>query len=158
MANPARVTRQFIGVFDPFWLRPMAETLANLGTASAWIFHGAGLDELVLEGENQLVALKDGEISEFTLNAAEAGLAPAPLAAIKGGDAAYNAAALRALLAGEKGAYRDTILLNAAAALIVAGSTISLHDGVAMAADAIDSGRAAKVLAALIEASREVTV
>jgi anthranilate phosphoribosyltransferase/anthranilate synthase/phosphoribosyltransferase len=155
MANPARVTRQFTGVFDSLWLRPMAETLANLGTTSAWVFHGNGLDELSLDGENQVAALKDGEITEFTVAAADAGLNPAPAAAIQGGDAKENAAALLALLHGEKGAYRDTILFNAAAALIVAGKTISLYDGVAMAADAIDSGRAAAVLEQLKIASRE---
>jgi anthranilate phosphoribosyltransferase/anthranilate synthase/phosphoribosyltransferase len=155
MANPARVTRQFTGVFDSIWLRPMAETLANLGTTSAWVFHGNGLDELSLDGENQVAALKDGEISEFTISAADAGLNAAPAAAIQGGDAAENAAALLALLHGEKGAYRDTILFNAAAALIVAGKTISLKEGVAMAADAIDSGRASAVLEKLKSASGE---
>jgi anthranilate phosphoribosyltransferase/anthranilate synthase/phosphoribosyltransferase len=154
MANPARVTRQFTGVFDAAWTRPVAETLAGLGTQSAWVFHGNGLDELSLEGENQVAALKAGEISEFTLTAADAGLDPAPAAAIRGGDAAENAAALLALLGGEKGAYRDTILFNAAAALIVAGKTISLTEGVEMAAAAIDSGRAMAVLEALKRASQ----
>jgi anthranilate phosphoribosyltransferase/anthranilate synthase/phosphoribosyltransferase len=158
MANPAGVKRQLIGVFDPIWARPMAQTLANLGTESAWLVYGNGLDELTLDGENQIVALKDGEISEFTLNAADAGLLAAPHAAIRGGDAAHNAAALRAMLAGAKGAYRDTILFNAAAGLIVSGKTTSLREGVAMAGEAIDSGRAAAILAALIEASEEVTV
>jgi anthranilate phosphoribosyltransferase/anthranilate synthase/phosphoribosyltransferase len=156
MANPARVKHQLIGVFDPAWAKPVAETLALLGTESAWIVYGNGLDELTLDGENLVVALKDGEISEFTLSAADAGLQAAPQAAIRGGDASENAAALRAMLAGEKGAYRDTILLNAAAALIVSGKTISLTQGVAMAASAIDSGKASEVLDALIQASQEV--
>jgi anthranilate phosphoribosyltransferase/anthranilate synthase/phosphoribosyltransferase len=155
MANPAQVKHQLIGVFDPAWARPVAETLALLGTASAWIVYGNGLDELTLEGENRVVALKDGEISEFTLNAADAGLQAAPHAAIRGGDATENAAALRAMLGGKQGAYRDTILLNAAAALIVSGKTISLRQGVAMAAAAIDSGKASAVLDALIQASQE---
>ena len=155
MANPAGVTRQLIGVFDPAWSRPMAETLARLGTEAAWIVHGNGLDELTLDGENQVVALKDGEITTFTLNATEAGLTPAPHSAIVGGDAAYNAAALLALLAGVQGAYRDTILFNAAAALIVAGRTTSLVEGVALAAGAIDNGAAKAVLDALRSASRE---
>jgi anthranilate phosphoribosyltransferase/anthranilate synthase/phosphoribosyltransferase len=155
MANPARVTRQFIGVFDPVWLRPMAETLANLGTTSAWIFHGNGLDELTLDGDNQIVTLKDGEISEFLLNASDAGLQAAPVAAIKGGDAAENAAAMLALLEGKHDAYRDTVLFNAAAALIVAGRTISLKEGVAMAAGAIDDGGAKAVLEALKTASHK---
>jgi anthranilate phosphoribosyltransferase/anthranilate synthase/phosphoribosyltransferase len=155
MANPAQVKRQLIGVFDPAWAKPVAETLALLGTESAWIVYGNGLDELTLEGENRVVALKDGEISEFTLNAADAGLQTAPQAAIRGGDATENAAALRAMLGGRKGAYRDTILLNSAAALIVSGKTISLTQGVAMAAQAIDSGKASRVLDALIKASQE---
>jgi anthranilate phosphoribosyltransferase/anthranilate synthase/phosphoribosyltransferase len=155
MANPAGVKHQLIGVFDPAWARPVAETLRELGTQSAWVVFGNGLDELTLDGENLVVSLKDGEISEFTLNAAEAGLAFAPQSAIKGGDADHNARALAALLDGAEGAYRDTILLNAAAALIVAGKTISLVDGVAMAAEAIDSGRAARILEALVAATQQ---
>jgi anthranilate phosphoribosyltransferase/anthranilate synthase/phosphoribosyltransferase len=153
MANPARVKKQLIGVFDPAWAVPMAKTLRNLGTDSAWIVYGNGLDELTLDGDNLVVILKRGEISEMSLNATEAGLKPAPAAAIAGGDAEENAAALTALLAGAPGPYRDTILFNAAAALIVAGKTISLNEGVAMAAAAIDTGRAAKVLDMLKQAS-----
>jgi anthranilate phosphoribosyltransferase len=156
MVNPARVKHQLMGVFDPVWTRPVAETLAASGTQSAWVVYGNGLDELTLDGENLVVAVKDGEISEFTLNAADAGLPPAPHSAIRGGDAAHNAAALRAMLAGEKGAYRDTILFNAAAGLIVSGKTISLHEGISLAAEAIDSGKAEAVLAGLIKASKAV--
>lgn len=155
MANPAGVKRQLIGVFDPVWARPMAETLRRLGTEAAWVVYGNGLDELTLDGENLVVSLKDGEISEFSINASEAGLTPAPQSAIKGGDAAENAVALRALLDGAPGAYRDTILLNAAAALIIAGKTISLSDGVAMAAEAIDSKRAKAILEALVAATQQ---
>jgi anthranilate phosphoribosyltransferase len=155
MVNPAGVKYQVMGIYDPAWARPVAETLFRLGSTSAWVVFGNGLDELTLDGENLVVALKDGEISEFTLNAADAGLRSAPHSAIKGGDAAENAVALRALLLGEKGAYRDTILLNAAAALIVSGKTISLTEGVAMAARAIDDGKANAVLDALIAASQE---
>ncbi len=155
MANPAGVKRQLIGVFDPAWARPVAETLKELGTQSAWVVYGNGLDELTLDGENLVVALKDGEISEFMLNATDAGLASAPQSAIKGGDAQQNAAALRNLLDGSPGAYRDTILLNTAAALIVAGKTISLKDGVTLAADAIDSKRAKAVLEALVAATQQ---
>jgi anthranilate phosphoribosyltransferase len=155
LANPAGVKRQLIGVFAPEWLRPVAETLRGLGTTSAWVVHGNGLDELNLAGENQVVALRNGEITEFTLNASDAGLEAVPLAAIKGGDAAENAAALRAVLAGQPGGYRDTILFNAAAALMVAGAVTCLTDGVSMAAEAIDSGAAARVLERLREASRE---
>jgi anthranilate phosphoribosyltransferase/anthranilate synthase/phosphoribosyltransferase len=157
MANPAGVTHQLVGVFDPAWVRPVAETLHRLGTKAAWVVHGDGLDELTLSGENLVVALKDGEITEFTLNASEAGLDAAPAAAIAGGDAAENAAALLDLLAGARGAYRDTVLFGTAAALIVAGRTTSLAEGVAAAAAAIDEGRAAAVLDALRRASMEMT-
>jgi anthranilate phosphoribosyltransferase/anthranilate synthase/phosphoribosyltransferase len=157
MANPAGVTQQLVGVFDPAWARPVAETLRQLGTKAAWVYHGDGLDELTLSGENLVVALKDGEITEFSLNAAAAGLPAAPAAAIAGGDAAENAAALLDLLAGARGAYRDTVLFGTAAALIVAGRTTSLADGVAAAAAAIDDGRAAGVLDRLRQASTEMT-
>jgi anthranilate phosphoribosyltransferase/anthranilate synthase/phosphoribosyltransferase len=153
MANPAGVKHQLLGVFDPAWSRPVAETLRDLGTETAWVVHSEGLDELTLAGETQVVALKHGEITEFRLDASDAGLAPVALAAIKGGDAAENAAALRGLVAGELGGYRDTVLFNAAAALIVAGKTASLAEGVGMAAAALDSGAAARVLERLKVAS-----
>jgi anthranilate phosphoribosyltransferase/anthranilate synthase/phosphoribosyltransferase len=146
MANPAGVKRQLVGVYDPVWARPVAETLRDLGTEAAWVVHGGGLDELILDGENHVVALQDGVIREFTVTAADAGLCPAPVAALKGGDAAENAAALRALLEGTPGAYRDTVLLNAAAALVVAGTAQTLPQGVAMAAQAVDNGAALAVL------------
>ena len=157
MANPAGVKHQLIGVYDPIWARPMAETLGRLGTQSAWVVHSQGLDELTLDGETMVVALKHGEITEFTLEAADAGLQAAPVAAIKGGDAKHNAAALLAVLQGETGAYRDTILFNTAAALIVAEKTTSLTDGVAQAAAAIESGKARDVLAALVRESQKET-
>lgn len=155
MANPASVKHQLIGVFDPVWARPVAETLRALGTEAAWIVHSQGLDELTLAGESQVVALKHGEITEFTLDASDAGLTPVPLEAIKGGDAQENAAALLAVLEGSPSGYRDTILFNAAAALVVAGATTSLIEGVSLAAGAIDSGRAGRVLDRLKTASRE---
>ncbi len=142
LANPARVRRQLTGVFAPQWARPMAETLRNLGSTDAWIVHGQGLDELTVAGENQVVALKDGVISEFTLSPEQAGLARAPVSAITGGDPATNANALQALLNGALGAYRDTVLFNAAAALNVAGRVGSLEEGVVVAAHSLDSGAA----------------
>jgi anthranilate phosphoribosyltransferase/anthranilate synthase/phosphoribosyltransferase len=155
MANPAGVTRQLVGVFAPHWLRPVAETLRELGTESAWIVHSNGLDELTLAGETQVAALKAGEITEFTIDASDAGLREVPLAALKGGDAAENAAALQAFLDGAPSGYRDNVLFNAAAALIVAGAATSLEDGVTLAAAAVDKGAAAAVLDRLREASRE---
>ena len=157
MANPAGVKRQLVGVYDPAWARPMAETLASLGTESAWIVHGGGLDELILQGENQVVSLRHGEIKEFTVKAADAGLPAVPLTALQGGDAAENAAALLAVLHGAKNGYRDTILLNTAAALLVADKAENLPEGVARAAAALDSGAAFSVLEKLRAASQELS-
>jgi anthranilate phosphoribosyltransferase len=149
LANPARVRRQMTGAFSPQWLRPMAETLARLGTERAWLVHGEGLDELTLAGESQVVALENGAIREFTVTPEDAGLSRAPASALKGGDPAENAVALEALLRGAHGAYRDVVLLNAAASLIVAGKAADLKSGVALAAKAIDEGAAFGVLARL---------
>lgn len=142
LANPARVTRQMTGAFSADWLRPMAETLARLGTERAWLVHGMGLDELTLAGPSQVVELKDGTLTAFEVTPEDAGLPRAPVEALKGGDPAENAAALLALLEGAPGAYRDCVLLNAAAALIVAGRAQTLRDGVALATRSLD-GRAA---------------
>lgn len=142
LANPARVKRQLTGVFDPVWARPMAETLARLGTECAWIVHGQGLDELTVAGENRVVTLNDGKISETIVTPEDAGLPRADLAAIRGGEPRENAASLTALLDGAPGAYRDTVVLNAAAALVVAGRVSALRDGASLAVRAIDSGAA----------------
>jgi len=157
LANPAKVRRQVTGVFAPEWARPMAEALGRLGTERAWIVHGQGLDELTVAGESQVTALQDGGISEFRLTPEDAGLARAPLAAIRGGDAALNAAALAALLQGATGPYRDTVLLNAAAALIVAGRSGELRDATRQAAAAIDSGAALAVLDAMRQEMHQTT-
>ncbi len=146
LANPARVKRQLTGVFSRDWTRPMAETLAALGHESAWIVHGMGLDELTVAGPNQVSALRGGAISSFVVEAEQAGLSSAPIEAIRGGDAAFNAAALLGVLQGAPGAYRDTVLLNAAAALIVADRAGSLREGVDFAAHAIASGAALAAL------------
>ncbi len=153
LANPARVRRQLTGVYDPSWLRPMAETLHALGTERAWLVHGQGLDELTVAGENQVVALHDGECREFVVTPEDAGLERAPIEAIGGGDAAVNAAALVALLQGQAGPYRDTVLLNAAATLIIAGLAHDLRSGVALAASAIDNGNAGAALDKLRQAT-----
>ncbi len=154
LANPARVRRQLTGVFAADWARPMAETLGRLGSEAAWLVHGDGLDELSLSGVNHVAALEGGVVREFTLTGAEAGLPAWPRAAIGGGEAAENAAALRALLDGAPGAYRDTVLFNAAAALRLAGRAGDLRAGVAAAAAAIDSGAALGVLERRAAASR----
>ena len=153
LANPARVRRQLTGVFSPVWAKPMAETLARNGTEAAWIVHGQGLDELTVAGESQVVALADGCLHEFILTPEEAGLTRSPVEAIRGGDPAENAAALLALLHGAKGAYRDTVVLNAAAALIVAGRGTDLRAAAKAAANAVDSGAALTALETLKRAT-----
>jgi anthranilate phosphoribosyltransferase len=154
LANPARVQRQMTGAFAPQWLRPMAEALARLGTERAWLVHGMGLDELTLEGPSLVVELVEGAIREFEVTPEDAGLPRAPATALKGGDPAENAAALVALLDGKPGPYRDCVALNAAASLLVAGHATTLLEGAAIAAHAIDSGRAAAVLDRLRAATR----
>lgn len=149
LANPGRVRRQLTGVFAPDWTRPMAETLAALGHDAAWIVHGMGLDELTVAGPNQVTALSDQTIHSFVIEPEDAGLARSPLDGIRGGDAAFNAAELIAVLQGAPGAYRDTVLLNAAAALIIAGRAADLRDGVEMSAGAIASGAAFAALETL---------
>lgn len=149
LANPAGVRRQLIGVFDPAWAQPMAAALAELGSEACWLVHGEGLDELTVAGENSVVELKNGAIRTYRVTPEQAGLPRSPIAAIRGADAAANAAALAALLEGATGPYRDTVLLNAAAALIVAGRAEGLREGVAEAAGALDSGAALSALESL---------
>lgn len=149
LANPANVRRQLIGVFLPAWAEPMAETLGRLGAERCWLVHGQGLDELCLAGENTVVEWHRGKIRRFVVSAEDAGLPRAPIEAIRGGDAAMNAAALVGLLCGESGVYRDTVLFNAAAALVVAGRVGDLREGVAAAVRSIDSGAAKTALEAL---------
>jgi anthranilate phosphoribosyltransferase len=142
LANPAAVRSQLTGVFDPAWARPMVETLATLGSERVWLVHGQGLDELTVAGESQVVELRNGAIRAFTVTPEEAGLGRAPIEAIRGGDPAVNAAALAALLRGAPGPYRDTVVLNAAAALIVARRAETLAQGAQLARAAIDDGKA----------------
>ncbi|MGB8600602.1 MAG: anthranilate phosphoribosyltransferase, partial [Rhizomicrobium sp.] len=154
LSNPAGVKRQLLGVFADSWIRDAAEALRLLGTEKAWVVHGAdGLDEISISTTTEIAILENGTITYGTIAPEDAGLTRAPLASILGGDAATNAAALRRLLAGEKCPYRDIVLLNAAAALIVAGKTTTLRDGAAIAAEAIDSGAAAHYLDKLIAVS-----
>ena len=151
ISNPAGVTRQVLGVFSLEWVEPIAHVLANLGAEHVWVVHGHdGLDELTTTGATTVAELKDGTITVFEVTPADAGLLPAKLADLKGGDAATNAAAIRDLLAGAKGPFRDIVLLNTAAALIVGGKAASLTDGVALAVHAIESGAAHAALDKLI--------
>jgi anthranilate phosphoribosyltransferase len=152
ISNPAGVTRQVLGVFALEWVEPIAHVLKNLGAEHVWVVHGHdGLDELTTTGSTTVAELKNGTINVFEVTPADAGLAPAKLADLKGGDAATNAAAIRDLLDGKKGPFRDIVLLNTAAALIVGGKASSLTDGVAIAVHAIESGAARAALAKLID-------
>lgn len=153
LSNPAGVKRQLLGVFSPEWVEPLAHVLRDLGSSSAWVVHGDGLDEMTLTGVTKVAELKDGNIRTFDVTPEDAGLSRVDAAALKGGDAEFNAAALRALLDGAKGAYRDITLLNAAASLVVAGKAADLKDGVQQAAKSIDSGRAKAALAQLVGVS-----
>jgi anthranilate phosphoribosyltransferase len=153
LANPASVTRQLTGVFDPSWNRIMAETLQRLGSTDAWVVHGQGLDELSVAGPNHVAALANGEIREFVVAPEDAGLPISPIHTIRGGDAAENAAALQAVLEGARGGYRDTVLLNAAGAMIVAGRASDLREGVNIAVKSMDSGAALGALDALRRAT-----
>ncbi len=144
LANPAGVTRQLIGIARPAYVPIYARALASLGTAHAMVVSGdEGLDELSLAGGNDVAEVRDSEtIAMRRISAADAGLPHHPVEAIRGGDPAHNAAALRALLMGEPGPYRDAVLFNAAAALMVAGVAETLTEGVEEAAEAIDKGLA----------------
>ncbi len=147
MTNPAGVKRQLSGAFSADWIRPMAETLAALGTEKAWLVHGGdGTDELSISAPSQVCSLDHGVIAEFTVSPEEAGLPVHPFKGIIGGDPASNAARLSALLDGEAGAYRDAALLNAAAALMIADRATNLREGAALAAESIDSGKARTAL------------
>lgn len=150
LANPAGTKRQVIGVYSPKWVEPLARVLDNLGSERAWIVHGEGLDELTTTGVSQVAELRDGRITTFEVTPEEAGLPLARMADLRGGDAAGNAATMRRLLDGERGPVRDIVLLNAAAALVVAGEAEYLRLGVERAARAIDSGAARGVLSRLI--------
>eukprot|EP00913_Durusdinium_trenchii_P021229 g19942.t1 len=121
LSNPASARRQLLGVFSPIWLRPLAEVLRDLGSETVWVVHGDGLDEITTTGTTQVVALENGEIRGFELAPEDFGVRRATLAELKGGDGIVNAAALRAVLSGERNAYRDISLCNAAAALVIAG-------------------------------------
>ncbi len=152
ISNPAGVTRQVVGVFSWQWVEPVAHVLNTLGARHVWVVHGHdGLDELTTTGATDVAELKDGKVTVFEVTPADAGLAPAKLSDLKGGDAAFNAAAIRDVLAGKKGPLRDIAMLNTSAALIVGGKAASLTDGVALATHAIESGAAAKALARLVE-------
>lgn len=158
LSNPAGVKRILLGVFSSSWLEPIAETLRDMGTERAFVLHGSdGLDEITTTGETEVVELNRGKINRLVIKPEDAGIARATPESLKGGEPSQNAAALEGVLNGEKNAYRDIAVLNAAAALLLADKVKSLKEGAEVAAAAIDSGKAKALLAAVIEASNAVS-
>ncbi len=154
LCNPAGTRYQLMGVYDKKWLVPVAKVLHSLGSHSAWVVHGEdGLDELTTTGLTYVAELKQGTIREFTLTPEEAGLKRATIEELQGGDAAYNAGRLEALLTGKKDAYRDAVLFNTAAALMVAGKVDNIINGIKSAEEAVDNKQAFNVLMRLKEAT-----
>lgn len=155
LSNPASVKYQLVGVYSREWVRPIAQALKELGSVRAWVVYGDGLDEMTTAGITHVAALENGVIREFEISPEEVGLRRAAAEELKGGDAEYNAAALMRVLEGEQSAYRDIVLLNAGAALVIADMAPDLQQGIALAARSIDSGAAKSVLNRLITVSNQ---
>jgi len=154
LSNPAGVNRQMVGVFSRQWIEPLAQVLKNLGSTSAWVVHGSdGLDEITICGPSYVAALENGSVRTFEITPDAVGLSRATPDVLRGGDAKENAEGLLGVLKGELGAYRDVAILNAAAALVVAGRAAALADGVALARKSVDSGEASRRLERLIAVS-----
>ena len=152
ICNPAGVKRQIVGVYSLDQVEPIAHVLNNLGSEHVWVVHGNdGMDEMTTTGATRVAELRGGMVKTFEVTPADAGLLPARLSDLMGGDAETNAAAIRDVLADKKGPFRDIVLLNTAAALVVAGKADSLGAGVDLAAGAIQSGAAQGALDKLIE-------
>lgn len=157
LSNPAGANRQLLGVFDKQWVEPLAQVLKKLGSERAWVVHGSdGMDELTTTGPSTVASLRKGEVNVFEVTPEDAGLARAKPEDLVGGTPSENAAAMTALLDGEVGAYRDIVLFNAAAALVVCHKAETLKEGVEMAALAIDDGGAKSVLANLVATSQKL--
>jgi anthranilate phosphoribosyltransferase len=153
LSNPAGAKRQVLGVFDSKWVEPLARVLGALGATRAWVVHGEGLDEITTTGATQVAEWREGTVRLFRITPEAVGLDRAARADLRGGDPQENAAALKDLLAGARNAYRDIVLINAAAAFLVADEVETLREGVDRAAAAIDSGAAAQALERLIVAT-----
>ena len=157
LSNPASVKRQMIGTFSKHWIEPMAQVLKNLGSEAIWVVHGSdGLDEITTSGPTSVAALENGKVRTFEITPEDAGLPRAKPEALRGGDAEHNAKALLDVLKGKPSAFRDVAVLNASAALIVAGKTKDLKEGATLAAKSIDSGEAEGRLDRLIAISNAV--
>jgi anthranilate phosphoribosyltransferase len=154
LSNPAGVKRQLLGVPSEAWMAPLTEALRELGSERVWTVHGSdGLDEMTTTGPTAIVALENGQTRRFSVSPEDVGLPRARPEDLKGGDPDYNARALRAVLDGAGGAYHDIAVLNAGAALVVAGHATDLRDGVGRAAAAVESGAAKGALARLVAVS-----
>ena len=151
MSNPALVMRQLVGVFDRRWLRPVAEALGQLGLERAMVVHGQdGMDEITTTTATWVASLENGKVTEIEIAPEDAGLKRASMANLKGGDPMHNADAIRGVLSGQRNAFRDIVVLNSAAALMVAGKAKDLKQGAEMAVASIDGGKAHKALETLI--------
>jgi anthranilate phosphoribosyltransferase len=158
LTNPAGAKRQVVGVSAHRFVEPVAKALGALGAERAWSVHGAGMDELTTTGETEVAEWRDGALRLFTITPEAVGLPRAALADITGGEPAYNAAALTALLDGQPGPYRDIVMLNAAAAFLVADRVETLREGVELAGAVLDDGRAKAALAGLVAATNSEAV
>ncbi|MBS9720434.1 anthranilate phosphoribosyltransferase [Tianweitania sp. BSSL-BM11] len=155
LANPAGVSRQLVGVYAPEWVEPIAHVLKGLGGEAIWVVHGDGLDEMTTAGTTKVAALENGSVRSFEVTPEDVGLPRVTINDLKGGDAEHNADALRAVLAGAQNAYRDISLLNAAAALVIAGRASDLRAGIELARQSIDSGNALSTLERLVALANE---
>ena len=153
LSNPAGVKRQLVGVFAPEWVEPLAHVLKDLGAEAVWVVHGEGLDEMTTTGPTRIAELRNGTVRMFEVEPSQAGLATTTPDKLKGGEAAQNAKALKAVLDGAPGAYRDIAILNAAGALVIADKAADIAEGARMAAQSIDSGAARARLDDLIRVS-----
>lgn len=154
ICNPANVKRQIVGVYAAELVKPIANVLNNLGSDHVWVVHGHdGMDEMTTTGSTTIAELKGGKVNIFEITPADAGLLPAKMSDLIGGDAEVNAAAIRRVLDGNREPFRDIVTLNAGAALVVAGIAGTLREGVEAAVASIDSGAAKQVLAKLVETS-----
>ncbi|MFZ5720026.1 MAG: anthranilate phosphoribosyltransferase [Pseudomonadota bacterium] len=151
LTNPAGAKRQVVGVFAERWVAPLAQVLGALGSERAWVVHGGGMDEMTTTGETAVAEYREGQVRLFTVTPEAVGLPRAALADLTGGSPAENAQALRRLLQGEMGPYRDIVMLNAAAAFLVAEKVETLREGVELAGRVIDDGRAQAALDKLVE-------
>ena len=154
LANPAGAQAQVLGVYDPGLTNTMAEVLRLLGLSRAMVVHGAGLDEITTTGETTVCELGEGTIRSYSLDCRTFGIAPASHSDLRGGDAKENARIIHEILASEKGACRDIVLMNAGAAIYIGGQARDLHEGIAFAGSSIDSGSAGARLDALVDATR----